>query len=214
MKIEPQAISENDLAVILNLHQRRLGWSYLLENTISDRIVGFPCESEEFLARRELKTAFFKVSEWFKLMGRKENWPSIKGWMWEIDFQESQAVPKRQAQGKDNEANLAENESLIEGPIMTLGDLELDVIKRLLEKREALADFARSRLRLFCEDNYSKDELYKHIQELGAAEKDVRDWFAEMAEKYKWPRANGEKWVYRVDIGEKKVFLSSKGESL
>jgi len=100
-KMEAQPISEADLATILALHQRRLGWSYLLENTIADRAVGFPCEAEEFAIRRELRRTVQKVSEWFRTMGRKENWPSMESWMWEIDFESGQAVPKKQRSRTD-----------------------------------------------------------------------------------------------------------------
>ena len=34
-RLEAQQIDEADLAAILALHQCRLGWSYLLENTIA-----------------------------------------------------------------------------------------------------------------------------------------------------------------------------------
>ena len=213
--IVAQPIPEVDLATIMALHQRRLGWAYLLEATITDRMVGFPCENEEFAIRRELKNIFQKISEWFKTMGSQNNWPSIRGWIWEIDFASGKAIPKKQhsqtnkieSEQKDSNSNL-----LVEGPIMSLGDRDLDIIKRLLEKREALADFVRSHLRLLLNGNFTKDELNDTVQQLGAAEKDVKNWFSEMATAYKWPRTEDTVWVYRVDISEKQVYLTRMGK--
>jgi len=211
LKMGVQSISEADLAIILALHQKRLGWAYLLENTIADRLVGFPCETEEFFIRRQLKVVVRKVSEWFRTMGRQNNWPSMEGWMWEIDFESSQAVPKKQrpqmnsvgAEQKDSQCSL-----LVEGPIMTLGDIDVDVIKRLLEKRNALSDSIRSQLRLVLDGDGTIDESNDLVAQLGAADKDVKDWFSEMAVTYKWPQTENSNWMYRVDISEKQVYLA------
>ncbi len=212
-KMEAQPISENDLANILALHQRRLGWSYLLEETISDRALGFPCENEEFAIRRQLRTTVQNVSEWFRMMGRKEKWPSMEGWIWEIDFEAGQAVPKKQGVPK-NSTGSGQKESecslLVEGPIMTLGDMELDIVKRLLEKRNTLADSVRSHLRLFLNGKFPIDKLNTMVQQLAASDKDVRNWSSEMADKYKWSRLPDNSWMYRVDIAESKVYLTRR----
>ncbi|MHC4757722.1 MAG: hypothetical protein ACYTE8_03605 [Planctomycetota bacterium] len=211
-----QPISEADLAIILALHQRRLGWSYLLENTIADQTVGFPCETEEFCIRRELKTVVQKISEWFRAMGSQNNWPIIEGWIWEIDFEASRAVPKKLQRLRGNKTETGQKGSEcslpVEGPIMTLGDIELDIIKRLLEKREALADTVRSYLRRYInEEGFNMNELNNTVQQLGAAETNVRDWFSEMADKYKWPRSEDNSLFYRVDIPESQVYLLCRG---
>lgn len=210
MKLEAQPISEEELAAILKLHQCRIGWSNLLESIIADRNVGFPCENEEFLIRRELKSTVYKVSEWFKIMGNKHKWPSREGWIWEIDFKSSQASPKKQwmANSSEQNKNLSECEIFVEGPIMSLGDMDLDIIKRLLEEREALSDLVRSHLRKFKEGDLSTDEIYDTIAQLGAADIDVRNWFSEMANNYKWPKPKTNSWSYRVDVAEKQVYLS------
>ncbi len=212
-KMEAQPIAEGDLATILTLHQCRLGWSYLLENAIADRAVGFPCEDEEFAIRRELRKAARKVSEWFRTMGRKNDWPSIEGWMWEVDFGSGQAVSRKQRLQADKvESGQGDPQCslLVEGPIMTLGDMDLDIIKRLLEKRDALADFVRSHLRRYLNGDFSIDKLNDTVQQLGAADKDVRDWFSEMADKHQWPKVRDNGWLYRVDIPEKQVYLARR----
>ena len=210
-KMEAQPVNEADLATILALHKRRLGWSYLLENTIADRVVGFPCEAEEFAVRRQLREAFQKVSEWFRTTGQKEKWPFMEGWVWEIDFESGQAMPKRQRSQTHQEAQEQDGGScLVEGPIMTVGDMDLDIIKRLLEKRDAVADQARSHLRVFLNGEFGIGELSNIIQELGTADKDVRDWFSAMATTHNWPRIEDIKWVYRVDIPEKQVYLTRR----
>ena len=212
-KMEAQSISKTELVDISAFHQRRLGWSYLLENTIADRIVGFPCENEEFLVRRELKKAFNKVSEWFRTMGRKYDWPSLEGWVWEVDFESSQVVPKKQylQPGKTESKDNSEKNKLVEGPVMALGEKDFDIVKRLLEKRESLADFVRSHLRLFLNGEVTMDKLNPAVQQLGCADKDVRDWFSEMATTYKWPRIEDTNWRYSVDMDEKKVYLKPGG---
>jgi len=206
-----QSISEKDLAIIQALHQRRLGWSNLLENTIADRAVGFPCEDEEFRIRRELKTVVQKISEWFRAMGSKNNWPTIEGWIWEIDFEASRAIPKKLKRSDKTAMETGQNNSECslpsEGPIMTLGDMELDIIKRLLEKREALADTVRSHLRRYINKDFTIDELNKTIEQLGYAETDVRNWFSEMADTHQWPRSKDDNLLYRVDIPEAQVYL-------
>jgi len=210
-KMEAQPIPEADLATILSLHLHRLGWSYLLDNTVADRATGFPCEDEEFAIRRELRKAVQKVSEWFRTMGRKNDWPSREGWMWEIDFESGQVVPKKQRlqaheveSGQDNDSQC---DLLVESSIMTLGDMDLDIIRRLLEKRDALADSVRSNLRRCLRGDFSMEKLNTMVQQLGAADKDVRDWFSEMADKYQWPKAKDNRWLYRVDVSEKQVYL-------
>jgi len=210
IKLEAQPISESDLATILSLHLRRLGWSYVLETTIADRQIGFPCEKEEFCIRRQLKNTVWKISEWFKTMGRVYNWPSVAGWIWEIEFESSQAIPKKvaaEANKADAEANGVSNAVLVEGPLMTLSDMDLDIIKRLLEKREALADQIRSSLRLFLDNKLDLNEINSIVRQLGAADKDVRDWFLEMAKIYKWPKIESNSWLYRVEIEDKQVYL-------
>jgi len=212
-KMEAQPIPEANLTTILKLHQRRLGWSFLLESTIADRVVGFPCEAEELFIRGELKKAFNKVAAWFRQMGRQNNWPSMEGWMWEVDFSSGQAFPKKQHSQADKpsqEQDDSECRLVTEGPIMTLGDIDVDVIKRLLEKREASADSVRSHLRLFLNGEFTIDKLQGLVQELGAASMDVNDWFSEMADKYQWPRPMSDKWLYRVDIEERQVLLEPK----
>lgn len=210
-----QPIPEADLAIILALHQRRLGWSYLLENTISDRTVGFPCEAEEFRIRRELKTVVQKISGWFRAMGSQNNWPTIEGWIWEIDFEASRAVPKKLQRLEENKLKTEQKGSEcslpVEGPIMTLGDMELDIIKRLFEKREALADTVRSQLRRYINKDFTLDELNNTVQQLGAADTDVRNWFSEMADKHQWPRSKDNSLLYRVDISEAQVYLLRRG---
>jgi hypothetical protein len=210
-----QPIPETDLAVIRALHQCRLGWSYLLENTIGDRAVGFPCEDEEFHIRRELKTVVQKTSEWFRTMGSRNNWPVIEGWVWEIDFEASRAVPKKLQRSPANMVETGQKGcecSLpVEGPLMSLGDMELDIIKRLLEKRETLADTVRSQLRRYISKSVTIDELNNMVQQLGAADTDVRSWFSEMADKHQWPRSTDNSLLYRVDISEAQVYLLRRG---
>jgi hypothetical protein len=211
-KLEGQPISQPELATILSLHQCRLGWSYLLECTITDRSVGFPCENEEFAMRRELRKTVQKVTEWFRRMGRESNWPSVDGWIWEIDFKSSQAVPKKQStkqSGKEHKTIEKELQSdqLVEGPIMTLGEMDLDIIKRLLEKRDALADSVRGNLRNCLDGETRIEELNSKIEQLGSADMDVRDWFSQMAEKNQWPGVGDDRWVYRVGIAEQQVYL-------
>jgi len=210
-----QPISESDLATILSLHQRRLGWTHLLESTIEDRTVGFPCEAEELYIRRELKNTFLKVSEWFKNIGRQNKWPSAPGWNWEIDFAASQAVPKKVQQNVANEPGAAAQDScrcdVSEGPIMTLGDAEGDIIKRLFEKRAALADRVRSHLRLVLNGEFALKDLNAMVEQVGAADKDVKDWFAAMAANYKWAKSNDSNWMYRVDVEDNKVYLMQRG---
>ena len=212
-KMRAQSISKADLAVILALHQRRLGWTDLLKNTIADRSVGFPCEAEEFFIRRQLKTVVQKISEWFRTMGSQNNWPSIKGWIWEIDFKSSQAVPKKQ-RSQVNGVGAAQKDSqsclMVEGPVMTLGDMDIDIIKGLLEKRNALSDSVRSQLRLVLDGDHTVDELNDMVAQLGAAGTDVKDWFSEMAATYKWPQIENSNWMYRVDIPEKQVYLTRR----
>jgi CXXX repeat modification system protein len=123
-------------------------------------------------------------------------------------------VPKKKHQPRVStgfENRETECSVLAEGPIMDLGDMGIDVIKRLLEKRNALADSVRSHLRLFLNGEFEIDNLNRMVQQVGAADKDVRDWFSEMAEKYKWPRSEDNTWMYRVDIAEEKVYLTRRG---
>jgi hypothetical protein len=210
-----QPIPKADLVIILALHQRRLGWSYLLENTIADLAVGFPCETEEFRIRRELKTVVQKISEWFRAMGSQNNWPTIEGWIWEIDFEASQAVPKKLQRLQENKVETGQKGSEcslpIDGPIMNLGDMELDIIRRLLEKREVLADTVRSHLRRYINGDFTIDELNNMVQQLGSAETDVSNWFSEMADKHQWPRSKDNSLLYRVDIPEAQVYLLRRG---
>lgn len=210
-----QQISKADLTVISSLHRRRLGWSYLLDSTIADQAVGFPCEAEEFSIRRELKKVVQKISEWFTAMGQKNEWPSVAGWMWEIDFEASQAVPKKLSRYRDHTESSEDDGSAcslpVEGPIMTLGDMELDIIKRLLEEREALADSVRSSLRQFINKNFSVDKLNEMVAQLGEGETNVRNWFSEMAEKNKWPKSADDSFMYRVDIEDSQVYLLYRG---
>lgn len=213
-EIEVQTVLESDIATILALHQQRLGWIYLLESTIADREVGFPCEKEEFLIRRQLKGAVEKVSEWFETMGRQNNWPSINGLVWEIDFKLGQAIPKKQNLQPDKTKHKQEdrqNGSLIEGPVMTLGEIDFDIIKCLLEERGAIADYVRSRLRFFLKGDFTIDELSDMVQKLGAANIDVINWFSKMAAIYKWPQMEDNSWLYRVDMAEKQVYLIHRG---
>lgn len=210
-----QPIPDAELAIILALHQHRLGWSYLLENTIADRTVGFPCETEEFRIRRELRTVVQKISEWFRAMSNQNNWPIIEGWIWEIDFESSRAVPKKLQRLQENKIETGQKSSEcslpVEGPIMTLGDMELDIIKRLLEKREALADTVRSNLRRYINKDFTIDELNNMVQQLGTADTDIRNWFSEMADKHQWPRSKDNSLLYRVDISESRVYLLRRG---
>lgn len=218
MDMKPQIISKEELTAISSFHLRRLGWSYMLDTILADREVGFPCEQEEFIVRRELRDAFSRVANWFKGMGVKHKWPSRQGWMWEIDFIKGVAIPKQQ-DSSAGQIGSAKNEQgldclLSEGPIMDLGEMDLDIIKRLLEKREANSDYGRSQLRKFMNKESSKEQLYEIIQELGQSVKDVLDWFSEMAVACKWPVIDNRYWMYRVDIEEEKVFLSRKGNSV
>jgi hypothetical protein len=202
MKMEVQHISKSDLANILTLHHLRLGWASLLSSTIADRNAGFPCEKEEFFIRRELKNATRKVSDWFYNQGHKNNWPSVEGWMWEIDFVSGQAVPKKQTLKVDEE-----NTAPVEGAIMTLGEIDNGIISRLIEKATSLEDEVRSHLRLHLNGNFSMENLNQIVEELGAANKDVHDWFTEMAKKYNWPPLRDSDWMYYADTEEGKVYL-------
>ena len=137
--VEPKAqnIPKEELATILRLHRCRIGWSYLLANTIADRDVGFPCEKEEFLIRRELKRTVYKVSEWFKAMQHTHHWSFLrKGYIWQIDFGSGQAVPKKEhSKGNLTAKNIGRRQSstFTDQFIMTLGDIDLEIISRLLE---------------------------------------------------------------------------------
>jgi hypothetical protein len=214
-RMESQAVPEADLQIILKLHRIRLGWSYLLQETLADRMTGFPCENEEFFVRRQLRAAQLKVSEWFKKMSRLYKWPSIDGWMWEIDFASGQAVPQKQRPRVNdikNQQNKTEVDSFVEGPIMTLGDMDCDIIRRLLEKREAMADSLRSAVRRILNRETSLEELNDTVQRLGAAHIDVNDWFSKMADTYQWPKPKSLRWQYRVDMAEKQVLIERTGE--
>lgn len=147
-------------------------------------------------------------------MGRDNNWPSVPGWIWEIDFEAGKAVTKRQnaSQNTSTAEQIDSDPSLlVEGPIMNLGDMDLDIIRRLLEKRNTHADQVRSNLRRSVSGEFPIDELYDMVRQLGGADKDVRDWFNAMADKYKWPRSWDNSWIYRVDTSEQKVYLTRRG---
>jgi len=202
MKMAAQHISESDLANILTLHHRRLGWGTLLASVIADRNAGFPCEKEELFIRRELKNAAQKVSDWFYNQGQKNDWPSMEGWMWEIDFALGKAVPKKQLFNVDNK-----DVEPSEGAIMTLGEIDSAIISRLIEKTTALEDDVRSHLRLHLEGDFSSENLNQMVEQFGAANKDVRDWFSEMAKKYNWPPLKDSRWVYYADTEENIVYI-------
>lgn len=201
-----QPVPPEDLRTIQVLHERRLGWSYMLQSVMADKEVGFPCEAEELRIRRELKRTMQKVSEWFQVTARRDGWPAVEGWMWEIDFARSQAVPKRSSQLS---AGNAASPPPVEGSIMTLGDVDLEVIKRLLEQREALADALRVLLRRPL-DGASPNTWNEAARQLGAASNDVQNWFARMADEYQWPGAGNEAYMYRVDVEEATVHLMRK----
>jgi CXXX repeat modification system protein len=202
MKMAAQHISESDIANILTLHHRRLGWGTLLVSVIADRNAGFPCEKEEFFIRRELKNASQKVSDWFYNQGQTNHWPSMEGWMWEIDFALSKAVPKKQTSNVDDK-----DIEPAEGVIMTLGEIDTGIISRLIEKTTALEDEVRSHLRLHLEGNFSIENLNQIIDEFGAANENVHKWFSEMAKKYNWPPLKDSRWIYYADTEEGKIYI-------
>jgi hypothetical protein len=210
MAMEDQSIPQDDLKGILCLHLRRLAWSHLLETTLADRNVGFPCEQEELLIRRHFREAVQRVREWFRFTASRYNWPYEDGWGWEIDFAAGKAVPKdlRATRADFCHRGAAPRQNgPVEGPIMTLGDTDHDIIRRLLERRDAAADRLRSQLRHGCASQKTGDDLVELLDELGAAHKDVLDWFSEMSVIYGWPKSRDEGWTYRIDMAEKQVLL-------
>jgi len=207
--IMPQLLTDGEVETIQMLHHRRMGWVHLLEITIGDKAVGFPCDAEEFAIRRELRMLVSKVADWFRITGANKKWPSADGLMWEIDFKAHKVMPKfNHSNSKQQEATSAK---LTEGPIMALGDVDLEIYRRLIEKRAGLADLVRAKVREIVSGGTNRAELNTLIQELGAAEIDLRNWFSEMATTYKWPRSNDNNWFYDIDLDEKQVRFAQRG---
>ena len=209
-KKETQNISQTERTMILTLHHYRLGWLHILECMTRDRKVGFPCEVEESIARKELNKASQNVFNWFKDILCHYNLPSPDKQAWEVDFESSQLIPKKQ----DNKTKLKkcdiENELIKfqDKPLMYLGPTDCDIIRSLLEKREAFTDLARPLLCHIYEDDFSTDKLNSIVQQVGAAEHNMRDWFFHMATKYRWPQVGNLGWRYQLDLPEQLIYLT------
>ncbi len=224
--LAPQALTAAACAEILELHHRRLGWMYLLHQTAEDRRAGFSCDEEEEVLRRKLQDACAQVSRWFEMTGATEKWPSATGWIWEVDFAHGKVMPRPSSLP---DAHAGPPSELKEGPLMEVSDIDVDIIRRLFERRGAVADRLRSQLRYGSDagagdresrtagtdtDQQGAGGMPSHADatlnalacELGLAQQDVEAWFEEMAGIQGWPRIHPP-WQYRVDFSERRVYL-------
>jgi hypothetical protein len=224
--LAPQALTAAACAEIGALHYRRLGWMYLLRHTEEDRRAGFFCAEQEEVLRRKLQDACAQVSRWFEATGAAEKWPYAAGWIWEVDFVHSKVVPRPSSLPA---ARPDPPPELREGPLMEVSDVDIDIIRRLFERRGATADRLRAQLR-HVPDVGAGDQgstaarinvgqqgaggmpdragtaLDPLAKELGLAQQDVEAWFGEMAVIHGWPPIHPP-WQYRVDFTEHRVYL-------
>jgi hypothetical protein len=112
---------------------------------------------------------------------------------------------------------------------MEVSDIDVDIIRRLFERRGATADRLRSQLRhepdagagdqksMVNGTDVDQQEaggmpgragtrLDALACELGLAQQDVEGWFEEMARLHGWPPVHPP-WQYRVDFTEHRVYL-------
>ena|GEM_PF-4021942 len=212
--LQPQPIPQAELQEVLTLYHARLGWSFLYESTAADLEAGFPCEAELSIIRSELETSLRKISEWFKTIQKRDKWSSRDGWIWEIDFASGHAVHKRQRPNTTEPQRHANGSVPTEQEVMSLGSTDFDIIRRLLEKREAAADLVRRLVGLPSEHRCTMGKLRAAARKVGTADKDVRDWFYAMAALYRWPEPEDQNSMYRFDIAERKVYITTRKRPL
>ncbi len=208
--VHPQPIPQGELEKIRTLYHARLGWSFLYESTAADVEAGFACEPELSIIRSELEIILRKTSEWFKTIQQRDKWPSRDGWIWEIDFASGHAVHKRQRPSTTEPQRYTKASVPTETEVMSLGSTDFDIIRRLLEKREAAADLVRRLFTLQSENRCTIGRLRAAARKVGAADKNVRDWFYAMAELYRWPEPQDQNSMYRFDVAERKVYIANR----
>ncbi len=210
MNIAPFLLTLNELTTIQTLHHCRVGWSYLLMCTFADKQMGFLCRQQEQVIRKQLSRSREKVSAWFSSTGRKYHWPQSSEIVWEVDFIQAKVIPR----GINSEsANLhkcqEEGCHLSRRFIMPLGECDMEIIRRLQEKREAIADLLRTHIsECSYEDSNQITTSDTLAERLGQAHVQVNQWYHAMAQQYGWPELKNSQMGYRVDFNDKCVYLT------
>jgi hypothetical protein len=208
-ELKAQPLSAEEMASITALHERRLGWSCLLEILLDDRAAGFLCEEEESLVRDQLAQSYDDIARWFERLRGQYGWPSFQEMMWEIDFAGCRAVPRAnrgEAAEADRRHERVTGTQESSQPVMYLGSMDATVIQRLFEERATLVDYLRPLLCAPAQPFERRDEVAEYVRRIGVVERSIRDWFTEMAQIYHWPPGEQGHWVYQVDIGESRVY--------
>ncbi|NIV10600.1 MAG: hypothetical protein GWN62_04665 [Aliifodinibius sp.] len=151
-----------------------------------------------------MKYTCHQIAKWFEITQTKRNWPSIDGYVWEVDFKKCIVFPRHNSSLQKQKSSVI---GLAEGPIMEISEIDTDIIQRLFAKRGAMADLVRSKLNgLANEENKENKKLNIWVSQLGEACQDINEWFSEMSIIHNWPKINSQ-WQYRASFSENKVYL-------
>jgi hypothetical protein len=201
------------MAAITALHERRLGWSCLLQGIVEDRALGFPGEAEEAVVRDQLARAYRDVARWFERIRERYGWPPFEQAEWEIDFGGGQAVPKTLGRNSVETGGRHQRVSSPQEwgqPFAYIGDRDATTIQRLFERRATWVDYLRPSLSTPDRQADCPPEVTELVRRIGACDRDIQAWFAALAEVRQWPADEPERWIYQVDIGEDRIYRTPR----